>query len=97
MLYFFGQNVRPGEYGPIKIGVSSDPRVRLRQVQTGSPHEVWIMGVWPDCPYTEEEIHQMFADYRMRGEWFRPTQVLIDFIFRNCTDVGFAFASDEAV
>jgi hypothetical protein len=91
MLYFFGQQTSASEYGPIKIGVSSDPRARLKQVQTGSPHEVWIMGVWPDCPYTEEEIHQMFAHYRMHGEWFRPEQDLIDLIFTNCVDVHFAF------
>lgn len=87
MQYFFGQQINGREYGPIKIGVSADPRARLRQVQTGSPHKVWIMGVWPNCPYTESEIHEMFAHYRLHGEWFHPGYDLIDFIFSNCVDL----------
>ncbi len=95
MLYFFGQQTGP-TYGPIKIGTSFDPRVRVRQFQTGSPDELWIMGVWPNCPYTEEEVHQMFAHLWIRGEWFRPGQDLIDFIFRNCVDVYHAFDPDAS-
>jgi hypothetical protein len=95
MLYFFEQHINPSEYGPIKIGVSADPRTRLRQIQTGSPYEVSIMGVWPQCPYTEEQIHAAFADYRMRGEWFRPEDDLVDFILRNCVDIYHAFDTEQ--
>lgn len=60
----------------IKIGSSRDPQARLRQLQTGSPVQLKLMGVVKcrsddHAKRIENLAHNLFYKQRRRGEWFR--------------------------
>lgn len=66
--------------GPIKIGVSNNPRKRLQGLQTGSYELLALLGVISCDDYAEHDIHEYFEDRRMCGEWFMPDDELMEFI-----------------
>ena len=70
MIYF----IRSGQY--VKIGRSSNPLGRLRQVQTGNPVQGELLAVCPGGRNEEAAIHRAFAEYRVSGEWFHATPKL---------------------
>ncbi len=58
----------------LKIGVSKDPGVRRRGVQTGSPYKVDVSLVFntlKNATKLETELHERFKKRRMQGEWFQ--------------------------
>jgi hypothetical protein len=57
----------------IKIGVAQRPVSRAAAIQTGNPYPVVLVGVWntPDARALESAMHDAFAPYCVRGEWFR--------------------------
>lgn len=81
MIYFFQEE----DDGPIKIGHSSDPLTRRGQLQTGNPRELKTLGVMVGNVNVESQLHEQFAPYRIRGEWFESVPVIINFIARHCT------------
>lgn len=62
----------------IKIGVSTDPERRLRSLQTATASKLVLLGVVPGDLSTEAELHRHFADYRLRGEWFRGAPPVLE-------------------
>lgn len=68
--------------GHVKIGWSADPKDRLRQMQTGSPDQMTLLGTveWPQ--WRELETHRKLSNWRIRGEWFRLEGAVADFIAR---------------
>lgn len=72
------------EYGPIKIGFTSrDDRRRVHNIQIASPFElVWLAQIVGSVAL-ERELHRQFRADRLRGEWFRPSVALRDFIVAN--------------
>jgi hypothetical protein len=75
MVYF----ITDGEF--IKIGKSENPIKRMKKMQTGNARELKMLGYYED--YDEElegYIHKSFSEYRVRGEWFRPSKELYKFI-----------------
>lgn len=84
MIYFV-QAVNPKEKdkSPIKIGVTADPdlRSRMRDLQVGNPYPLKVLGVIAaGNTRLEEYIHEVFAVYRMCGEWFSYSEALDKFI-----------------
>lgn len=69
------------ESGLIKIGLAKDPIGRLKILQVGNHEKLSWIGSLAGDHSLEREIHQMFADSRVRGEWFRPSQPLHDLIW----------------
>lgn len=64
--------------GRIKIGVSKDPKKRMQQMQL-SEQTVLLCAV--KGSYTlEDTLHNMFKEYRVHGEWFDPSERIMDFI-----------------
>lgn len=60
--------------GAVKIGRSSDPERRLKELQTSCPHELRIILVLNDQGHLEKSLHKALHEYRtIRGnqEWFR--------------------------
>ncbi len=80
MIYFIQQEAD----GPIKIGVSTDPCKRLRQLQTSTQYKLRLVALLPDPvrerDWTEASIHKSFAHLHISGEWFRPEPELTNFI-----------------
>jgi hypothetical protein len=68
VVYFIGH----GKAGPIKIGFTADrdPMPRLRQLQTGSPECLQVLGTVEAYASIERKIHTLLAPHMIRGEWF---------------------------
>lgn len=57
----------------VKLGVSTNPASRLRQLQAANGTALRLVASRPGG-YTEERaLHERFASYRTNGEWFRHT------------------------
>ena len=81
---YFIQN---GKDGPIKIGVTNNPRNRLCSLQTGSPWPYILLVVVSDqsglpssARYYEQWLHKKFRRFRLNGEWFDPVPEILEFI-----------------
>ncbi|HFT7414450.1 GIY-YIG nuclease family protein [Stenotrophomonas maltophilia] len=77
-VYFIGED----ENGccPIKIGVAKNIAERKRNLQTGNPLVLKLLG-WievADAFELERQLHQHFKSARSRGEWFaiEPADIL---------------------
>jgi len=68
VVYFIGH----GKTGPVKIGFTADldPMPRLRQLQTGSPEQLEVLGKIPAFASIERKIQALLAPHNIRGEWF---------------------------
>jgi hypothetical protein len=66
--------------GFIKIGFSTDTRGRQSRLQTGSSAELKLVGRMAGSKRMEAELHHRFRSLRVRGEWYRPEKILLDFI-----------------
>jgi hypothetical protein len=79
--------IRYSNGGDVKIGYSGDdPQRRLKILQTGCPDELTLIGVQRGTKGDEAELHERFAEYRKRGEWFRWNEKLAGYIARFTTD-----------
>lgn len=61
----------------VKIGATTDLRIRLASLQGGSPVELRLMGT---TLVAEDAVHAEFSCNRVRGTWFVPTPRLLSFI-----------------
>lgn len=67
----------------LKVGFTSGPlEKRLRDLQTGSPHELRLVASQSGSKSDERALHETLEDYRIRGEWFDlrglPVRVLAE-------------------
>jgi len=70
MIYF----IQVGTDGPIKIGAAINPEERVASLQTGCPDELKL--IFTSQKYTEKELQDKFSFDRIRGEWFKPYNIL---------------------
>ncbi len=64
----------------VKIGYSMRPNLRVGQLGTSSIHRLRLIGWMPGTLQTERWLHAKFSDDRDRGEWFRNSEQLRQFI-----------------
>ena len=64
----------------IKIGHASSPRSRLCELQVSHHVTLSLLHNMPGKFEDEYKIQQRFSHLRIRGEWFRPGQDLLDYI-----------------
>lgn len=74
-IYAVATVIRGCPSAPVKIGVSSAPAVRLRELQTGSPHKLTIvfcamLDSRDRAVRMERHAHEDAAPWAMAGEWF---------------------------
>jgi hypothetical protein len=55
----------------VKIGFSDQPEARQRELETGNPHEIILVGCHPGTIELEQRLHRYFQAHHHRGEWFR--------------------------
>lgn len=67
-----------GENGPIKIGQSRQVPSRLQALQTAHHEAVRLLGTIPETDIPEPVLHDRFARHRIKGEWFKPAQEILD-------------------
>lgn len=92
--------IRPsGLVGPIKIGFSIRPLVRIQPIQANSPIPLEIIGQTPGSMDDESYLHRCFADQFSHAEWFHFSASLnaaiegilrdgIQYAYRNLTEKG---------
>jgi len=70
------------EDGPVKIGYSRTPDIRIQELQVASPHPLTLSAVWrsKDAKALESKLHRKFRSHKMNGEWFRPSPDLMKLI-----------------
>ena len=56
--------------GMIKIGRSSNPQKRLKQLQTGNPNCLKLIASFKGEGWKEKLIHEELKRWRKKGEWF---------------------------
>ncbi|MBW2003075.1 MAG: GIY-YIG nuclease family protein [Deltaproteobacteria bacterium] len=93
MIYF----IRSGKKGAIKIGYSKNNiKDRMGELQVGSPELLTLIGVMEGNINKEKELHRKFKKYLIRGEWFRPSAEIKNFIFENSDpDFDVEYTSNE--
>lgn len=70
--------------GPIKIGVAGCVSSRFHALQCSNPRKLAVIGVIWDCsPELESEIHQLFSESRIRGEWFDASSDILKYVAEN--------------
>jgi hypothetical protein len=67
--------------GCIKIGRSKTPSARERTLQSENPAHRMLF-VHPADADLERHLHRQFAEYQVRGEWFRLSEAQIESIKR---------------
>jgi hypothetical protein len=65
---------------PIKIGMAGDVTERLRDIRTSLPFEPILLASYPGTSKDERAIQKRFEALRIRGEWFRRENELLDYI-----------------
>lgn len=70
-----------GDGRHLKIGVSNNPKKRLKQLQTGYPSKLQIVGIFiaenrQSAFEDEGGWHEYLDDCRESGEWFSQEKVL---------------------
>src|SRR2546425_6525605 len=55
----------------VKIGYAENADKRIAELQCGCPEDYQILTVFPGGRDDEGGLHTRFAEYRIRGEWFR--------------------------
>lgn len=55
-----------------KIGIAGDVESRMASLQTGNPFPLCLEGCYgfENAEIVEKAVHQKFAEFRKRGEWF---------------------------
>lgn len=72
--------------GPIKIGRSADPDKRLRELQTGHPYPLRVVGMASGGRELEAALHRILCDYRLMGEWFEDTGPVLELMRLVCAE-----------
>jgi hypothetical protein len=70
VIYF----AQAGDFGPIKIGYTSERALsrRLCDLQCGCPWPITIRRLIPGSRALESELHRVFNPWQLTGEWFQP-------------------------
>lgn len=64
----------------VKIGTSCRLNTRLSTLRTSTPHPLVLIGVIDGDTKVESAMHQRFAKYRVRGEWFKLEGALAKYV-----------------
>jgi len=61
--------------GPTKVGISKNPRIRLKQIQPDEPGRIVLVGMYwfwrrSHARMVEKGFHDACHTWRERGEWF---------------------------
>lgn len=68
------------EDGFIKIGFAKSVASRLAALQTASRQELTLLAAIPGSMSDEAALHRKFTSDHVRGEWFRPSIELRNYI-----------------
>ena len=76
-----------------KIGYTTSLTARYKTLETSSPYDLYVRAVIPNgTTERERQLHNWFIHDWMRGEWFKDSEDLREFIASN-TSTGAPFAT----
>ena len=79
LVYFIHEE---GDFKRFKIGYTTRISERLLSLQTGNPDLLVVYKTIKNVTKKKEtQLHQLFAQYRIRGEWFAISPDMIDQLF----------------
>lgn len=81
----------------VKIGYTRDFTRRLMALQAGIPEPITVYGTFSGSMRTEAELHQRYARYKTRSEWFRKEGALKEFVADLIYDRQHPRAAGEAL
>lgn len=90
-----------GEGGPIKIGRSIDPHLRVSQLAVALPFPLQIVAVhrgyagYVEGRTTERHLHWEFRASHLKGEWFAATDEVMRYVRFAATERGRAIIERE--
>lgn len=86
MIYFVQETIS----GYIKIGFTDSPDAesRVRSLQTANPGRLVPLLLIPGDMEEEKELHRIFAEANVCGEWFRPTPNLLQYLLACASKVS---------
>ena len=64
----------------IKIGWAEDVSARLADLQVGNHEQLFVVAALNGSRLTERLIHKCFDGSKIRGEWYKPTEDILEFI-----------------
>lgn len=65
--------IRRADTREVKIGISTNPIRRLRDLQSAHGERLELLLTFPGGVHTEYELHERFSAHRKRGEWFHES------------------------
>jgi hypothetical protein len=68
-----------------KIGYSTNPTARLKDVQTGNPYDLKLEYYYRGTKTEEKELHKHFEDLKINREWFKLHTVIIQHFINKTT------------
>jgi hypothetical protein len=84
------------EVGRVKIGYSNKPRSRVLWLSANSPVEVALEAVIDGGIMEEGDLHQRFAEHRVKGEWFTLCPAIEEMIAANPIETPTATPRDDS-
>lgn len=65
----------------VKVGFTAgDPEKRIKNLQTGCPYPIKLLGYIFGSVEREQELHSVFDQYRGLGEWFEYSEYVASVI-----------------
>lgn len=65
--------IQPSNLPIVKIGLSVNPKKRLKTLQTSHYEELKLIAIKEGTRYEELKLHTKFQELHVRGEWFKLT------------------------
>jgi len=72
-----------GAPGFLKIGHSSRIETRFADLRTSTPLDLSLLGVLKGSRPLERDLHRLFSEHRVRGEWYRDVAEIREFFARD--------------
>jgi hypothetical protein len=64
----------------VKIGISKNPKKRLKQLQTSNSNRLALLGFIEGNLDKERYLQTYFRKYWLSGEWFKLNDFVLDYI-----------------
>lgn len=74
-IYYVATTTATNNY-VVKIGISSNPWARVKELQTGSSTKFELLATMKTDVRSEKKIHEFFEEARLEGEWFLQSDAL---------------------
>lgn len=81
-LYAVQMNIPGHPFNPVKVGYSTNPTTRLEKHYGGGPYPVEVLGIWEGTKDDERDFHRRYKERRLAGEWFHPTDEMLDEVWQ---------------